>query len=130
MVIKWCSTFPKPPKLEPHHQIEFNVIPWTRRFTATAFYHIYDKKGWGCHKANRIETIIYRLGLDGTSRFIGGGLSDRPSIPRKDQSGILQVMAPSLVKDANRWLHWGSLTPLQRCSRCILTLQPTGRFMI
>ena len=27
---------------------------------------------------------------------------------------------------ANRWPHWGDLTPLQRCSKCILYPQPTG----
>ena len=37
MVMKGCSTFPKPPNLEPHHQIEFNVIPRTLRPSATAF---------------------------------------------------------------------------------------------
>ena len=29
MVMKGCSTFPKPPELEPHNQIEFNIIPRT-----------------------------------------------------------------------------------------------------
>ena len=45
MVMKGSSTFPKPPKLEPHHQIEFNVIPKICRPSATAFQHPYDKKG-------------------------------------------------------------------------------------
>ena len=37
MVMKGYSTFPKPPKLEPHHQLEFNVIPRTCRPSVTAF---------------------------------------------------------------------------------------------
>ena len=95
MVMKGCSTLPK---LEPHHQIEFNVIPRTCRPSATAFQHPYDKKVGACHKGNRVGAIIQVLGLDMTCRLIGGGLSNRPPSSRKSQSGVFQVMDCSTTR--------------------------------
>ena len=60
------------------------------------------KRVGDCHKGNRVGAIIEVLGLDVTSRLIGGGLSDRPSSLSKGLSGVLHVidcsptMTPSL----------------------------------
>ena len=129
--MKGYSTFPRAPEIYLHHQIEFNVIPRTLKPSATAFQHIYDKKGLG----NRVGIIIQVLGLDLTSRLIGKGPFQLASLS-KSQSGVLHVMdcsttrVPSLsITDRHPRSTGGPircLTTLNRCSWCILKLHPTG----
>ena len=80
-------------------------------------------------------------GHDKTSRLIGSGPIRPPVRPSKGQSSVLQAIDHSVAGSmtaqpvlapyrspptANRRLHWGGITPLQRCSWRILQLQPTG----
>ena len=87
MAMKEYSTFPRAPEQEPRHQMQFNVIPKTLRPSST-----YDLMGWGFAIRAIGSGQSYVLGLDMTSRLIGGGLSDRPSSSSKGQGGVLQVM--------------------------------------
>ena len=46
-----------------------------------------------------------------------------------DNEGVLCIPQSSCKTGHNQHIHWGrGLTPLQRCSRCILQPQPTGQY--
>ena len=56
MAMAEYSTFPRASELE-LHQIEFDITPRTLRPSATTFTFMIKRVG-GCHKGNRVRTII------------------------------------------------------------------------
>ena len=108
------------------------------------------KKGWELFRRCRLISTFRRknmqvLGHDKTSRWIGLGPIRLPVIPSKGQSSVLQAIdhsvagsmtaqppgsRPSALRVATHGQQvapLGCLTPLQRCSRHILQLQPIER---
>ena len=60
-------------------------------------------------------------------KILSGATAPSQSEPGSDGiSSKLSITGASLVYCQIQDTRWGSLTPLQRCSRCILLPQPTG----